>query len=63
MSMVLQLPRSGLYMGIVLPQARQGIFEFLGFFVVAIGNIFVIFGFEGVDGIVFVIFGFVVEMP
>jgi hypothetical protein len=37
--------------------------NFLKFFVVVIGNIFVVFGFVGVDRIVFVIFGFVGEMP
>jgi hypothetical protein len=47
----------------MLPQAQQGVCEFFVVFVVVIGNIFVVFGIVGVDGIVFVILGFVGEMP
>jgi len=47
----------------MLPQAQRAVDDFFVVFGVEIGNIFVFFGFEGVDGIVFVIFGFVGEMP
>ena len=46
-SMDLQLLRSVMYVGIMLPQAQQGVGEFFGIFVAVIGIIFVIFGFVG----------------
>jgi len=45
--MVLQLPQSGLYMGIVFPQAWQGVCTFFGIFAVVVRIVFVIFSFSG----------------
>jgi len=46
-SMDLQLSQSGLYMGIMLPQAQQGVCVFFGIFAVVVGILFVIFSFVG----------------